>query len=191
MSGLLRNTLRAISSVVLPAVLVAAGLPAVATARPVSGAVPTGSRYVNPVSRGFADTFPDPSIIRGRDGYWYAYGTADPLRESQMRPALLPIARSRDLVQWRFVGEVLTTRLDDPHHPVREPGAHPSDIGGTVTPVVQNHRKAGRETVVRRRPANSRKIWASEGTVREGGALRAVGHRPYVPGAGADLSLRG
>ena len=38
---------------------------------------------VNPVSSGFADTFADPSIVRGDDGVWYAYGTSDPLRSGQ------------------------------------------------------------------------------------------------------------
>lgn len=41
----------------------------------------TGGTYTNPVSRGFADTFADPSIIKAGDGYWYFFGTSDPLRE--------------------------------------------------------------------------------------------------------------
>ncbi|MGE5763173.1 MAG: family 43 glycosylhydrolase [Mycobacterium leprae] len=61
------------------------------------------------MSRRFADTFPDPSVIRGRDSYWYAYGTSDPLREGQTRRVLLPIARSRDLVTWTFVEAVFGT----------------------------------------------------------------------------------
>ena len=43
----------------------------------------TGTPYANPVSKGFADTFADPSVIRGKDGWWYAYGTTDPLREGE------------------------------------------------------------------------------------------------------------
>src|SRR4029453_8453603 len=39
--------------------------------------------YTNPVSRDFADTFADPSVIKAKDGYWYAYGTTDPLNEGE------------------------------------------------------------------------------------------------------------
>jgi hypothetical protein len=28
--------------------------------------------YLNPVSKTFADTFADPSLMRGKDGWWYA-----------------------------------------------------------------------------------------------------------------------
>src|SRR3982751_875782 len=78
-----------------------------ATAAP----APPGQRtpYVNPVSRGFADTFADPSVIRGKDGWWYAYGTSDPLREGEGTPHRIPIARSRDLVNWRHTGDAFST----------------------------------------------------------------------------------
>ncbi|MEV6156536.1 hypothetical protein AB0L53_39945 [Nonomuraea sp. NPDC052129] len=33
------------------------------------------STYANPVSAGVVDTFPDPTMIHGKDGFWYAYGT--------------------------------------------------------------------------------------------------------------------
>jgi arabinan endo-1,5-alpha-L-arabinosidase len=61
--------------------------------------------YANPVSKGFADTFADPSVIRGKDGFWYAFATSDPLREGEGDYHLLPTARSRDLVHWRYVGD--------------------------------------------------------------------------------------
>ena len=67
---------------------------------PAPGGTATGTAsYTNPVSRGFADTFADPSLIRAKDGYWYAYGTSDPLREGEGTPHRIPIARSADLVQ--------------------------------------------------------------------------------------------
>ena len=59
--------------------------------------------YTNPVSAGFADTFADPHVIRGHDGYWYAFGTSDPLREGEREPRRIPIARSTDLVSWTYV----------------------------------------------------------------------------------------
>src|SRR5215217_5303251 len=69
----------------------------------------TGS-YTNPVSRGVFDAFPDPAIINGKDGYWYAYGTTDPVRQSFGDNAFhyLPMARSRDMVHWDYAGDVFT-----------------------------------------------------------------------------------
>src|SRR3712207_1569653 len=67
----------------------------------------TGS-YVNPVSKSFADTFADPAVIKAKDGYWYAYGTTDPLREGEGRFHTIPIARSKDLVDWRHVGDAFS-----------------------------------------------------------------------------------
>lgn len=64
--------------------------------------------YTNPVSAGFADTFADPAVIRGKDGWWYAYGTTDPLREGEGTRHLIPMARSTDLVTWEYVGDAFT-----------------------------------------------------------------------------------
>jgi hypothetical protein len=64
--------------------------------------------YTNPVSKSFADTFADPSVIRGKDGWWYSYGTSDPLREGEGTPHRIPIARSRNLVDWTYVGDAFT-----------------------------------------------------------------------------------
>jgi len=70
----------------------------------VGGAQESGT-YTNPVSKTFADTFADPSIIKAKDGYWYAYGTSDPLNEGEGTPHTIPIARSKDLVTWKHVGD--------------------------------------------------------------------------------------
>jgi arabinan endo-1,5-alpha-L-arabinosidase len=79
-------------------------------AAPVTATAPLVTRtdYRNPVSRPFADTFADPSVIRGKDGWWYAYGTTDPLREGETTPHRIPIARSHDLVSWTYVGDAFT-----------------------------------------------------------------------------------
>jgi arabinan endo-1,5-alpha-L-arabinosidase len=74
---------------------------------------------VNPVSHSFADTFADPSVIHGQDGYWYAYGTSDPLHAGEGTPHHIPIARSDDLTHWSFVGDALT----GPAAPYVAPGA--------------------------------------------------------------------
>ena len=47
-------------------------------------------------------------MIRGKDGWWYAYGTSDPLREGEKTPHRIPIARSADLVSWTHVGDAFT-----------------------------------------------------------------------------------
>ena len=91
----------------LVAVLVAAGLTA-ASGPAAASADPVAASYTNPVSRSFADTFADPSVIRGRDGWWYAYATSDPLRSGERTPHLIPTARSRDLVDWSYVGDAFT-----------------------------------------------------------------------------------
>jgi arabinan endo-1,5-alpha-L-arabinosidase len=76
------------------------------TARDADASFP--STYVNPVSADFADTFADPAVIRGKDGYWYSYGTTDPLREGEATRHLLPISRSTDLVRWEYVTDAFT-----------------------------------------------------------------------------------
>ena len=63
--------------------------------------------YRNPVSKGFAETFADPAVIKAKDGYWYSYGTSDPLRAGD-EYHLLPMARSDDLVNWTYVGDAFT-----------------------------------------------------------------------------------
>lgn len=69
---------------------------------------PFRGTYTNPISAGMVDTFADPAIIRGKDGYWYAYGTTDPLLEGEGTRHLLPISRSTDLVTWEHVGDAFT-----------------------------------------------------------------------------------
>src|SRR5918998_1229951 len=69
--------------------------------------------YTNPVSKTFADTFADPAVIKAKDGYWYAYGTTDPLHEGQEQFHTIPMARSDDLVNWVYVGDA----FDDSNRP--------------------------------------------------------------------------
>src|SRR4051794_40535551 len=69
---------------------------------------PVAPRPVNPVSASFADTFADPVVVPGGDGYYYAYGTSDPLREGERVIHRIPMARSADLVKWSYVGDAFT-----------------------------------------------------------------------------------
>ena len=68
-----------------------------------SSSLYAADKYSNPV---IDYSLPDPSIIKGDDGYFYLYATED-IRN-------LPIHRSRDLVNWEFVGTAFTdaTRPD-------------------------------------------------------------------------------
>src|SRR4051812_44989032 len=93
------------------ATVLAAALAVLSTATaPALAAPPLVDRatYRNPVSSSFADTFADPSLIRGKDGWWYAYGTSDPLREGSTTVAQIPVAKSRDLSSWTYVGDVFS-----------------------------------------------------------------------------------
>ncbi|UFU05330.1 family 43 glycosylhydrolase [Ruania halotolerans] len=63
--------------------------------------------YTNPVSSSFTENFADPTIIRGQDGYWYAYGTNGRRFEGDEKQNMM-ISRSPDLVNWEWVGPVFT-----------------------------------------------------------------------------------
>lgn len=55
--------------------------------------------YRNPIISG--NSVPDPSVIRAKDGYFYLYAT-----ESSKRN--MPIYRSKDLVNWNYIGTAFT-----------------------------------------------------------------------------------
>src|SRR5215210_6142932 len=77
--------------------------------------------YVNPVlitvpgSTTPVQSFADPSVIRGTDGFYYAYATTDPLNDADrdasgnLRFHHIPMARSADLVHWTYIGDALPT----------------------------------------------------------------------------------
>ncbi|MEU8815677.1 family 43 glycosylhydrolase [Actinoplanes sp. NPDC048796] len=88
----MRRLVAAVAALLLLPALTAAGKP----------------RPQNPVSASFADTFADPVIVRGDDGLYYAYGTSDPLREGERTPHRIPMARSADLANWKYVGDAFT-----------------------------------------------------------------------------------
>ena len=72
---------------------------------PTAAAQPAPATYQNPVSASFADTFADPSLIEAKDGWWYAYSTADPLRSGDA-PGIMHIARTRNFIDWWYQGTV-------------------------------------------------------------------------------------
>ncbi|MGO1974202.1 MAG: family 43 glycosylhydrolase, partial [Propionibacteriaceae bacterium] len=61
--------------------------------------------YRNAVSDTFSDTFADPAVIQAKDGWWYAYSTADPLYSGD-EPGVMHIARTKDWSDWEYLGTV-------------------------------------------------------------------------------------
>ncbi len=59
------------------------------------------SLYANPV---FDRDFPDPTVIRGQDGYFYAYATETVVDGKWYN---IQVARSEDLVSWTHYGDAL------------------------------------------------------------------------------------
>ena len=101
-----RRTAGATLAVLVATVLLAGLLPGrSAVGVDGDGTVPS---YRNPVSKGFTDTFADPSVIRGKDGWWYSYGTSDPLYEGEKVFHRIPMARSRNLVDWTYVADAFS-----------------------------------------------------------------------------------
>ncbi len=93
----------------------ATGLPAsAATTGPTPGASAARAgtlvqtTYRNPVSRAVGDTYADPDVVRGKDGWWYAYATSDPLRSGETTRHYIPMSRSRDLVHWSYAGDAFS-----------------------------------------------------------------------------------
>jgi arabinan endo-1,5-alpha-L-arabinosidase len=104
-------TRRALRSGIVSGLVVSLAIAGIAYTRAVSAAPPTADQartYTNPVSQQVVDTFPDPTIIRGKDGAWYAYGTTNPIFNSKGETGehILPMLRSTDMVSWNYAGDV-------------------------------------------------------------------------------------
>ncbi|MFF1818818.1 family 43 glycosylhydrolase [Kribbella sp. NPDC058245] len=67
---------------------------------------PARAGFANPVTAGYSADFPDPALIKGRDGWWYAYSTGGPYAKDGHDGDGYKIARSRDLTHWEKVGSV-------------------------------------------------------------------------------------
>lgn len=108
-------------------------------------------KYSNPV---IDYSLPDPSIIKGEDGYFYLYATED-IRN-------LPIHRSKDLVNWEFLGTAFT----DENRPDFEPN------GGIWAPDIN---KIGDKYVL----YYSMSVWGGEWTCGIGCAVSNRPERPF------------
>jgi arabinan endo-1,5-alpha-L-arabinosidase len=60
----------------------------------------------NPV---FEPVLADPSIIKGQDGYYYAYGTEDDWGDGE-GAKYIPILKSSNLTDWKYVGNAFTDK---------------------------------------------------------------------------------
>jgi arabinan endo-1,5-alpha-L-arabinosidase len=60
--------------------------------------------YVNPV---FDEDFPDPAVLRARDGFYYVYATQGRYDRGMQN---IQMARSRDLVSWERLGDALPVK---------------------------------------------------------------------------------
>lgn len=74
------------------------------TPAPALRAAATTTTYLNPV---FDQDFPDPTIIRASDGWFYAYATQTII---EGRTLNIQAARSRDLVRWEHLGDALPVK---------------------------------------------------------------------------------
>jgi arabinan endo-1,5-alpha-L-arabinosidase len=71
----------------------------------IHGAAQAASRaFVNPV---FDADFPDPTVMRAKDGWFYAYATQTIVNGRMVN---IQVARSRDLVNWEHLGDALPVK---------------------------------------------------------------------------------
>lgn len=80
--------------------------------------------YQNPI---WDDDFPDPTIIRASDGWYYAYGTQTKRAGVILN---LQVARSQNLVQWEFLGEGLPDKPAWARHTQKIWAPHVSEHAG-------------------------------------------------------------
>lgn len=84
-----------------------ASLPLVALAAAACATAPaerTSATFANPV---IDSDFPDPAILRAKDGYYYVYATQT---QSNGKWINLQVARSPDLVAWEHLGDALPAK---------------------------------------------------------------------------------
>lgn len=108
---MLRTPLIGLVTVAVSLAVSLAGSPAVA--EPDAVGTPDDATTQNPISASFSDTYADPAVLRGKDGWWYLYATSDPLHEAPSEFGLMHVARSRDFVDWEYLGTV----FDDADRP--------------------------------------------------------------------------
>lgn len=95
-----------IATTILAATPTAAVSPAESSGGTSQQRATAGPTYTNYVTRGYSIDFPDPAVMRGKDGNWYAYSTGGPFDEDGVPGSSYKIAKSADLVHWEDAGPV-------------------------------------------------------------------------------------
>jgi arabinan endo-1,5-alpha-L-arabinosidase len=68
------------------------------------------SKFKNPV---FNYDFPDPNLVKGKDGFFYAYSTQTNWQRDNFGGSyVIPILKSKDLMNWEVVGDALSKKPD-------------------------------------------------------------------------------
>ena len=179
------------------AVLVGGGVPALAAPAPATTQVQTAAAatpvaasapaptYTNPVSSGVVDTFPDPAMIRGKDGAWYAYGTRTPSSRARASRAS-GCCRSCGPRTWSNVG-VRSATSSPAESPAAYWAAGTRAVGARhplhrrqLPPRRTRSRTAASRCSPRRTPDRARGPTAGPSSARAGSRLS---HRQHRPGA--------
>lgn len=102
LSGRVRlRSSRVLTASLLVSFALAASLPPAVSRGRVPEPIKSVGTYENPV---FEPDLPDPSVIQDRaTGEWYAFGTTDYWTDYTSGLHILPIVKSRNLVNWKFV----------------------------------------------------------------------------------------
>ena len=69
---------------------------------------PDVSLFVNPI---FSPSFADPTFLRDNDGTFYVYSTEEDWNDG-LGDKIIPIIKSKDLINWEYVGNVFSERPD-------------------------------------------------------------------------------
>jgi arabinan endo-1,5-alpha-L-arabinosidase len=88
-------------------------------------ALPRTSVYTNPV---LDLDFPDPTVVRAPDGWYYAYATQTILNGQTIN---IQVARSKDLIAWEHLGDALPTKPAWASETQKLWAPHVSQFGGT------------------------------------------------------------
>ncbi|WP_163504714.1 family 43 glycosylhydrolase [Fodinicola acaciae] len=89
----------------LAALAVAVATPmATLTAAASVTAAPAAGSYQNAVTDGYSIDFPDPAVMRGKDGKYYAYSTGGPYDQQGAASDPVKMASSTDLTHWTKLG---------------------------------------------------------------------------------------
>jgi arabinan endo-1,5-alpha-L-arabinosidase len=92
-------------------------------ARPQS--YPQATQYANPV---FDTDFPDPTVMRASDGWYYAYATQTIINN---KTSNIQVARSKDLVNWEHLGDALPIKPEWANQTQKFWAPHVSQFGET------------------------------------------------------------